>query len=86
MRYRGEAYPCMISIAYAHPPRPRLSCVSLANNEFDEYCEDDCGLRLRLELGGELLERVEDNIGTAERKQESGAVGECFEKQRMEVL
>ena len=35
---------------------------------------------------GELLERVEDNIGPAEHKQESGAVGECFEEQRIEVL
>ena len=52
MRYRREAYPHMISIACPHPPRLRLSCVSLANDEFDEYCEDDCGLHL--ELGGEL--------------------------------
>jgi hypothetical protein len=52
MRYRGEAYLHMISITCPHPPRPRLSCISLANNEFDEYCEDDCGLHL--ELRGEL--------------------------------
>jgi hypothetical protein len=88
MRYRGKAYPHIISIACPHPPRPRLSCVSLANDEFDEYCEDDCGLRL--ELGGELqlqlLERVEDNIGAVECKQESEVVGECFEEQQIEVL
>ena len=47
--------------------------VSLANNEFDGYSTVKM-TGLRLELGGELLERVEDNIGAAERKQESGAV------------
>jgi hypothetical protein len=89
MRYRGEAYLHMISIICPHPPRLRLSCVSLANNEFDEYCEDDCGLclELREELQLQLLEQVEDNIGAAECKQESGAVRECFEGQRiMKVL
>jgi hypothetical protein len=39
---------------YSHPPRPRFTGISLANKEFDEWCEDDIGLRL--ELGRELLE------------------------------
>jgi hypothetical protein len=59
--------------------------VSLANNEFDEYSTVKM-TGLRLELGGELLERVEDNIGAAERKQENGAVRECFEEQRIEEV
>jgi hypothetical protein len=42
--------------------------------------EDDFGLRL--ELGGELLGQEEDNMGAAEGKRESGALGECFEEQR----
>jgi len=33
-----------------HPPRPRLTGVGLATNEFDEQCADDFGLRL--EIGG----------------------------------
>ena len=48
MRYRREAYLYTIFITCSHPPRPRLSCISLTNDEFDEYCEDDCGLCLEL--------------------------------------
>jgi hypothetical protein len=50
MRYRGEPYLSIISITSTliHPGRgsPR---VSLANNEFGEWCEDDFGLSLELE-------------------------------------
>jgi hypothetical protein len=43
--------------------------------------EGDFDLRLRVELGGELLEQEEDNTGAAEGKRESGALGESFEEQ-----
>jgi hypothetical protein len=60
--------------AHPHSPRPRLTSVSLATDEFLEYREDDFGCCL--ELGGGLLEHEEDNMGTAESKWESGALGE----------
>jgi hypothetical protein len=56
-----------------HPLRPMLIKVSLADYEFDEQCEGDFGLRL--ELGGESLEREGDNAGVAEGKRESGVLG-----------
>jgi hypothetical protein len=37
-------------------------------------------------LGGELLGQVEDGLGAAERKQESGAIRESFEEQGEEVM
>jgi hypothetical protein len=66
MRHRGESYPHMISIAstHTHPPRSRLIGVSFPINEFDECRRDEIGLRL--ELGGELLEKEEGNMGVAE--------------------
>ena len=51
-----------------------LTKVGLADYEFDEQCEGNFGLRL--ELGGESLEREGDNAGVAEGKRESGVLGE----------
>ncbi|KAI0262662.1 hypothetical protein BGY98DRAFT_1104105 [Russula aff. rugulosa BPL654] len=46
--------------------RSRLIGVSFPIDEFDERCRDEIGLRL--ELGGELLEKEEDNMGVTERR------------------
>ena len=63
-----------------HPrlPKPMLTGVSLVNNEFNEWREDDFGLCF--EPGGELLEREEGNTGAVEGKQESWVLGERFEE------
>ena len=64
---------------HPHPPRSRLISVS-----FDECCRDEIGLRL--ELGGGLLELEEDNMGVAEWRRVSGALGEGFDEQGEEAV
>jgi hypothetical protein len=78
MMYRGEPYPCMISITSTliHSGRPRLTGISFATNEFDEWCED--GFGLRFELGGKLLEQEGKNTCAAEGNPESGSLGGGF--------
>ena len=86
VRYRGEPYPTMISIAITliHHRRGTPG-ISFATNKFDEYCEDD--FDLSLELAGELLEYEQDNTGAAKGKRESEALGGwCFEEQREGVV
>ena len=73
-----------LSRKHPRPPRPILTGVSLANNEFNGWREDDFGLRL--ELGGELLERGNGNRGAVEGKRESGALGEHFRENVEEVV
>jgi hypothetical protein len=82
MRYRGDSYLLMISIASTH--RSKLTSVSFTINEFGEYCGDELGLHL--ELGGELLEQEKDNMGVSDRRLVSGALGACFAEQGEEAV
>ena len=61
---------------HPHPPRPRPTDVGLTNNELDEVCEGDFGLRL--ELGGNLYEKRK-TVRVPRRK--SGALGVCLQEQ-----
>jgi hypothetical protein len=87
MRYRGENYLHMISIAgtLVHPgwgsPEsiPPMSLMPV-------WWVFEVDFGVRLELWGELLEQEEDNSGAAEGKRESGALGERFEEQGEKVV